>query len=349
MVDSARRAELAEQRRVEAEAAAARAATKPFGLPFQDKPPPASGPQLSTPEKKSLAAAFGNVGEKPGAKLSTKGQAQIRNHLHSSLEKYSLSNRDPRTGVGAKIQMKERLGARGAHWGDGRMAIQGEVARNAGKFARDQAAGVDYAKAIKERSPESRDHAVRANDYRTHIHEQLHGYGPRGIMSNASYQGVGKMTEEAATEIAARKIVRDQIGITHDAMAGANYQWRALGRVEDEHQVGSYSKYINDTRESARTAIDELARIPMREVALRGVNWSDAYDHLETAALRFKSLDEHRDANDADGLTGLLGKSFDFDALARHAGRELTQADKDKFVETFVREMKQKAGSSRRW
>lgn len=305
---------------------------KPFGLPFQDAPPPPAGPRIDPVDAELLSKAFGNVADSERPRLSASNQAEIRGYLHDTIGKYNLSNRDPRTGVGETFKIKKNLGVgvRGAHWNNGQIDIQTTVAKNAAKFARDQADGVDYAASIRGSGPDSQIHTIRANDYRTLVHEQLHGYGPRGINSRA-YQGVGKMVEEATTEIAARKIVRDQLGLSHADING-KMAGELIGRARSVTDRGSYSRYIVNTTESVRQAIKGELGVD--------IGYDDAYDVVETAALRLKSLEEHTDGNTPDGHAGLFAKSVDYDDLGSRTLRTLDKDTRGKIVEAIVKKMK---------
>ena len=305
---------------------------KPFDLPFQDTPPPPAGPQLDRTDAKLLHKAFGNVADSDRPRLSPNNQAEIRGYLHDTIGKYNLSNRDPRSGVGETFKIKKNLGigVRGAHWNTGQIDIQTTVAKNAAKFARDHAEGVDYAASIRNNGPDAATHTIRANDYRTLVHEQLHGYGPRGSTSRA-YQGVGKMTEEATTEIAARKIVRDQLGITHADIDG-KHAGELIGRARSPNDRGSYSRYIVNVTESVRQSIHAELGVD--------IGYDAAYDVVETAALRLKSLDQHPDADHPIGHATLFAKSIDYDDLGSRTTRKLDDEARGKLVTAVVNRMK---------
>lgn len=303
---------------------------KPFDLPFQDTPPPPAGPMLDRTDAKLLSKAFGNVADLERPRISANNQAEIRGYLHDTIGKYNLSNRDPRTGMGETLRIKKNLGVgiRGSHWSNGAIDIQTTVAKNAAKFARDHADGVDYAASLRNNGPDAATHTIRANDYRTLVHEQLHGYGP---FNSRAYQGVGKMTEEAVTEIAARKIVRDQLGITHADING-KHAGELIGRARTVNDRGSYSRYIVNTTESVRQAIHgELGM---------DIGYDDAYDVVETAALRMKSMGEHPDGSTPDGLAGLFAKSMDYDDIGTRTKATLDKDKRDKLVEAIVKKMK---------
>lgn len=306
--------------------------SRPFDLPFPDTMPPTTGPRFTAEAARALHRSFGNVADSSRPRLTPKNQAALRDHLHEAIGRYGLSNRDPRDGVGAQIKIKANLGVgvRGAHWGNGAMAIQTDVAKNAAKFARDQADGVDYAASWRNNGPEAVAHTIRANDFRTFVHEQLHGYGPRGPKAQ-SYQGVGRMTEEAVTEMAARKITRDLLGVAHEDING-KLAGETLGRPRTVNDRGSYNRYIFNTADSVRRAIEAETGVDIGHEA--------AYDVAEEAAVRMKSLDVHPDADTPTGLATLFAKSVNYDGVGTRTSKKLDDGARGKLVSAIVDRMK---------
>lgn len=101
-----------------------------------------------------------------------------------------------------------------------------------------------------------------AMGYKTLIHESIHAHGPHHV---SSYYGEGVAPEEISTEVAARRIVRDRVGVTADGVNASS----GIGRT-----YGSYQNLIDPVVSKIRT--------------LTGGGSSEAYDVLERAALRYK-------------------------------------------------------------
>ena len=289
------------------------------------------GPPIS-PAK--FVAAYRGVFE-TGAddrQLTPAQQTQMREHLTDSLTPYGLARNDGHDAPSRSFVVKENFHARGTHDSSGHIKVDGAVAANAAALARRLGRGDDVAKLVRGEGVNrlSIDHEI--NDYRTHIHEQIHGYGPRNQFSGA-YRHEGVYTEETTTEVVARKVTRDQLGLQHGDV-------RHVSSPLDASSPGSYNQHIDSaTRHVQRS---------MLEAGIH-VGYQEAYDHVEQAALRFKMTPQHRDGGSPEGLTRLFAKSFDFTAAAARAGVSLTEEQHDNIRLRVLNRMTVSGGGSKVW
>lgn len=304
-------------------------------LEFVDVPQKA--PTMSVAEASKLSKHLGGLAEiDPSAKgisIPGRSQREIREHLRAGIEKYKLSRRDPKGGASDKLKVRSNYYARGTHSSNGEIVISREVAVNAGGFAKAIAtkAPGQFKREITELRNALGHEANRqlarvetqANDYRTFVHEQVHGYGPRGHFSSA-YQKQGVFVEEVTTETSARKIVRDQTGLDHGDID-------ALSRPRHSHDRGSYTREIYDATKATQLAIEEVVGTSLSHDA--------AYDVLERASLRFKSLDEHPDGDTPEGLVSLFARSFDVEDIERRTGKTLSSEDRARLTDVIARRM----------
>lgn len=307
---------------------------------------PESGPR-ATPQTFSKAAdAYAKIRDMPiGGRGSPrpKDQKAVRQHLHEVLSPYGLHKADKDDGSGARLQVRKLSGARGQHRSDGLISISTPVARNAAQFLHDQKNGVDYASKLAganatgvvgyvpygSHKSETAELAERANDYRTHVHEALHGYGPRSMLSR-SYAREGVIVEEVSTEVSARKVVRDQVGLKHGDV-------RALSAPTHRGDSGSYTPEIYSATSALREAVTEGSHDP--NVGGVHVSHAHAYEALERASLRYKSMPTHHDANTPDGSVRMFSNAIDFDHLEKLGGRKLSSDQRAKISATFAKKL----------
>lgn len=298
---------------------------------------PKSAPKMSSKVAKPAALALAPVAE-GGTRVPAGGQKKVREHLRSVIDQYQFSRRDPLTGDGVKLKIRSNYRARGTHDSRGLITLGNDVARNGAKFVNRMATDGpdkfrDDLRAAKKLSaswsrpqgdqPSYATLSDQANDYRTYIHEQVHGYGPRGQFSGA-YAREGVFTEEVTTEVSARKIVRDQAGLDHGDI-------EALSRPMHTGSAGSYTREIALAHVNTELAINEVTGVTLDK--------DQSYEVLERASMRFKSLDSHPDGDDPAGLTRLFARSYDFDDIERRTGKKLSDSDRQKLTDALARRM----------
>lgn len=302
--------------------------------PIEFIPIPREIPRLSQADAKKLEsiAPLASAG-----KLNAKQQKAAREYLRSTIDQYHLSLRDPTDNAGASLKVKKNYRARGTHDNFGGIIISKEVAENAGRFAQDIKNGVDYRTPFEEKRKRGYlldreevrkldELGTRANDYRTFVHEQIHGYGPRDVQSR-SYAGTGVLIEEVTTETVARKIVREQIGLQHGDV-------EALSRPTHAGSYGSYNREIVTASDAIAAAVKDSIGYEMTS--------SQAYEVLERTALKYKSLDVHPLADTPDGSVTLFSRSVDHDEIERHFGGKLTSDERAKIEAAIERELEGK-------
>lgn len=300
--------------------------------PLQFVPVPREGQRLDPSAKKKLDSISPLA---TAGKLTPKAQKAAREYLRETIEQYNFSRSDPDGKSSDTLKVKANYRARGTHDSYGNIIISKEVAENAGHFAKDMANGVDY-KAEIDKEPRTwseqqrqAELKTRANDYRTFVHEQIHGYGPRGQFSYA-YEGVGVLIEEVTTETAARKIVRDQIGIGHGAI-------ESISRPDSAGAYGSYNREIYTATTAIREGIHEV--IGSDKLGYGHAAHINAYDVLERTSMRYKTIDEHPLGGSPEGTTTLFAKSIDHEEIERKIGRALTSDERAKIEAAVERRL----------
>lgn len=256
---------------------------------------------LTKKDAKPLAAAFGNIGKKVGARMTPVVQKDLRMQLHDSFAKYNIEDgrMDKLTGSGLRIDMKDmRSGVAGYHTSDGLIAMDRDGVERASRFVQ-RAASSDktIGQQIRDLSktygdvtmPDGtlrragevvRDMQKEAHAYHTLVHEGLHGYGPRyqGFGGGNAYQAHGVLVEEVTTEVAARRIMRD----TFDLQRG---DVESMDIPKNKYGSGSYNNLID----AAMGAVDK-ALYKNGSGAIGGELQRDrAFRHIEEASLRLKS------------------------------------------------------------
>lgn len=319
-------------------------AKQAFGLTFSATP--AAQPQLTKAQAQQLDKAFGKVRD-GGRNPNPKKQKVIREHLRATVEQYGIASARTDTKAlaidpwlakippalqtdrrivkllkknDASFEIKKSRGFRGAHYANGHIRIDTAVARNAAQAINDAANGVDVRAVIAAGGDEAKRLSTGVNDYRTHIHETLHSYGPRPQLAAQAYTQKGLEVEEVTTEVAARRIVREQFSLGLRDVAALSSPTTTAPMVER----GSYDRYIAPFRDSVRSGITETTG--------KSVTDDAAYKMLEDAALRFKSLPQNDRARTPQGMVELLAESFDFDAIERDVG----PVDRRKLADTIA-------------
>jgi len=186
-----------------------------------------------------------------------------RDLLNQSLAHYGFSS-NSRKSSDAKIQVTKtfdgvRRGVRPAgtyNPVNGEIHVLPTVAVNAAEALRKVASG---------EKPKS----FEMKDYKTLIHETLHGHGPQ-----STFQGNHAVTEEVATEVAARRVARDVFG-PHTVAAGGD----AFDMPRQQGSPGSYSKWIYNVTDALAGTLPRSSS-PMR----------DAYSKIERAAMDYKRV-----------------------------------------------------------
>lgn len=137
------------------------------------------------------------------------------------------------------------------------------------------------AEALRKLASGERPLSFEMKDYRTLVHETLHGHGPQ-----SSFTGGNAVVEEITTEVSARRVARDVFG-DHARSAGD-----AFDMPRHQGSPGAYSKWIFNATDAIASALTR-SDSPMRE----------AYSMLERACLDYK-----RTGGVGDRLETLLSK-----------------------------------------
>jgi SPP1 gp7 family putative phage head morphogenesis protein len=156
----------------------------------------------------------------------------------------------------------------------GRIAITPDTAAEATRFGKEFAADPDGVKdkfralsvarrATKTADPAGHHDALdlekRAQGMHVLVHEAIHGYGP---MLAGQYQRVDAKVEEVATEVLARRVMRERFGVPF-------HPDRSLAAYEKEVQrtVGALAEHFKVSRPAAAKLLEKAAqeykRIPM--------------------------------------------------------------------------------------
>lgn len=327
-----------------------------LGLKFRAGVADVTHEPLTKADGKRLDKSFGNAAESGRTPVPAK-QLDLRSQLMESIVADGMSNNDglgqrstekqrwmskryierASPDLGGEIQFKN-LGAniRGVHYSNnGLVKIHTETAKGAAQMARDLANGVDVGAKIREgrgqynkptglrmREPhtqtEAERHAANASDYRTLVHEQIHGAGPAS--NHGSYRGVGVIVEEVSTEVSARRITRDKLGLKHGDV-------QTLSRPEVSYSPGSYNREIYGTTRATADALKDHAV---------HLNHTQSYEVIERTAHRYKSL-SRESAGDLgktpEGTAKLFARSLDFGHIEKIVGRKLSEADRGKMAD----------------
>ena len=211
----------------------------------------------------------------PGVAAMSKGRVHdARLEIDDMLEKRGLAKRAETTPASTTTRSPTLID-RGVHdLRTGDIEINAVVADNgaafAAEFAKDPAGTTAALQAFaKERDAYLRGKQpkldmttpaaklyIHVNDYRTMFHEALHGFGPLG---SYMYAGDAAIVEEAATEVTARKLVREQFGIDIKALAIPGID--RIGSYEEEirRTVKGIAKATGLPRSKAFTLFEEAA------------------------------------------------------------------------------------------
>ena len=214
---------------------------------------PAPPPDPFRESMRRVAGALRNITPAGGSDLD---QALVRNQLRALVQELGLVDRDAMASSANRYQVRPRSrmrGARGLHnTVTGQITVSTPVHNGAKRFATAVATG---------RAPRAND----AHDFRTLLHETVHGHSP---MDHSVYIGVGRVIEEVSTELTARRIVRQRFGVTSELLQAP------LGPADPSRR--SYDQWIVAVRRileaegyTARAAIDAMedASITLRRYA----------------------------------------------------------------------------------
>ena len=165
---------------------------------------------------------------------------------------------------------KLRPGIGGLHHPHGRIDIERGRAEAAQRFARQWVADAEAVRrhlseadaalaAGKLATPEQQRTAADAKCYRTLVHEVMHGHGP---MLNRAYRGTGVLVEEVATEVTARRYMRQRFGLGPEAFtdraASQGMGYNSYGQWID-HVTNSVASELNVPPARAREIMEGAA------------------------------------------------------------------------------------------
>jgi len=216
---------------------------------------------LTTPKSKWFSTIF-------GGKAVTRGEER-KPWVELLKDRYGMEHRDIRSPKGTG-RMREPVlrfvpesklpGANAQHTWEG--AIDIKESRRLPQ--------VDFHRAMaKGKMPT----VMEADTARTYIHELLHGHSTMGVPG--CYQGAGRLVEEVATEVSARKVMRDMItGAGHDISASGWDRLRLPQAGAKYFAAGSYGGWIHD----AIRIVEEVT----------GEGWESAAARVETASIASK-------------------------------------------------------------
>lgn len=222
----------------------AAAPERAFPFPFE-RPAEYAG-QVSAPAKPfdidNFSKALANVGSaRTGA--GKRAQAAIRKELNELLAEHGMISADlrfsERISRGGFAVPKKDIGFNGTHAWDGKIEINRPV----------QARGVSAAKRL---AAGEKPTVYEMGGLRTMVHEAVHGHSP---ITHQVYVRSGRWIEEATTELAARKVIREKFGFT----------------MAEIDSIGSYQKVIDRVLDSVEEAITRAtgarpARSVVREI-----------------------------------------------------------------------------------
>lgn len=280
-------------------------AREAFGRTFHAVEPEA--PLMTGKRAQAMGKAFEPLRKaKPPSKAE---QKRLRDYLRASVEEYGFVDRrawinsvaDPDV-----YNVKElKDGVAGTLSGnDGAMTIRPSYAQRADFLARKVAAGEPVAAIVKSKDA-PREIAGDVHAYHIHVHEAMHEYGPMP-KSWIGYSKQGIDIEEVATEVTARRITRDHLGL---ALHDAPY----LGVPVEGVHAGSYDDKIVRFMNGLLRGIEDATSSKYR------YHFSDeeAFRMIERASLRFKSMARAADVVSAEAMTTAFVESIDFDEIAK--------------------------------
>lgn len=225
---------------------------RPKPVPLAPKPAPPIPPPAPPPALNAVAMRDALDERAPRGGLTARAQRYLRGELDRLVGGFGVARHTPSVaGDVLEVKPARRMhGSRGYYTPhDGTIAIADNVHAGALEFFRDLAAG---------RTPSG----TAAHNFRTFVHETLHGHSPMGA---GIYFHSGKVVEEVTTEVAARKIVRDAFGAK---------SWLLDLPVAAPDVARSYDEWIFGTRRIIETAT--------------GMTVAEANEALEAAAFELK-------------------------------------------------------------
>lgn len=166
-----------------------------------------------------------------------------------------------------------------------------------------------------------------ARDYAVIVHETIHGTGP-GVGNPGHYHGHGVLVEEVTTEVSARKIVRDKVGLKHGDVA-------TLSRPESAFSPGAYSDMIHGATRAMSDALDQHGRengwpMEARNKFIGDEGHVASYDVLERTSLRFRA--SHQRSYSPDEHSLLFSRSVDFEHIEKVTGRKMESDERAKLA-----------------
>jgi hypothetical protein len=125
--------------------------------------------------------------------------------------------------------------------------------------------------------------SLEAEGMSTILHEQIHACGPaRGWRA---YKGAGKIIDEATTELASRRIMREKFkDIVIEGRRPGTGKSMARRMAAKGDVGGAYQTWIRKMQKSIKDAL--------------GVTDNDAWSLIDEASMEFNKIDEHLDSPD---------------------------------------------------
>ncbi len=254
--------------------------------------------------------------------LSASAQQDIRDELADMMKPYGISSADVgRSRAGAFDVNDEpvKMGAGAFHDWDGGIVMSPRSAARAQVFAQEIASGVDYSARVRAAREAANNFAsidlapLRAagdaiDGHRLLVHETLHGYSP-GKSSSYQLGTAGRIVEEVTTEVVARKVVRDSLGLAIDDLDHpSTYRMIHVGRTSGNYQG----------------EIDAVVRGIRTEFAKRGVALTEdeVFDLVEEVSFAYKRLPPDSIASPVDTATR-FASLIDVESVAAKKGVQL--------------------------
>lgn len=278
----------------------------PAAPPKVESPPPKVEPKIepTSQSPKFNALAWAKVhnsfvgGSNPH--LEPQAQAQIRRHHEEILSQYGMASRGGAMSSTIAVKAASALGSANAVYkpDNGQIVMSTPVAKSLsdmaghdpkelGRRIGDLMANTGSLSSAE--TMELHELTTQARAYKTSTHEAIHGHGPQ-----LHYRGSGIPIEEVATEVSARRVVRDALGLRIGQAATTN--------IGLDGQGPTYHAYIT----GAKGAITEALRVDSHR----------AYTALEKASIAYKQNPTSMRPSTPGQVVNLFVSGIDFHEAA---------------------------------